>query len=139
MPTLLPQPWPSGPVVVSTPDVRLIFGMAGTSAVDLAKPLDVVERDRGLIETLVLGIDGLHAAEMQQCVKQHRGMAVRKDEAIAVGPDRIIGIEAQRILPKRVGHRRQRHRRAGMAGIGLLHGIHRQGANCVDAELVNCL
>ena len=116
---------------------QVIFGMAGASAADLPKPLDIVERDRGLIETLVFGIDGLHAAEMQQRVEQHRGMAIGKDEAIAVGPDRVIRIEAQKILPERVGHRRQRHRRAGMAGIGLLDGVHRQGANCVNALLVD--
>ena len=66
-------------------------------------------------------------------------MAVGKDEAIAVGPDRVIRIKAQKILPERVDHGRQRHRRAGMAGIGLLYGIHRQSANGVDAEFVNCL
>ena len=119
------------------PGGQVIFGMAGTFAADLPKPLDIVERDRGLIETLVFGIDGFHAAEMQQRVEQHRGMAIGKHEAIAIGPDRIIGIEAQKILPERIDHRRQRHRRAGMAGIGLLDGIHRQGANCVDALLVD--
>ena len=116
---------------------QVIFGMAGAFAADLPKPLDIVERDRGLIETLVFGIDGFHAAEMQQRVEQHRGMAIGKDEAIAVGPDRVIRIEAQKILPERVGHRRQRHRRAGMAGIGLLYGVHRQSANCVNALLVD--
>ncbi len=94
---------------------QVIFGMAGAFAAELPKPLDIVERDRGLIEMLILCIDGLHAGEMQQRVEQHRGMAIGKNEAIAVGPDRIIWIEAQKILPKRVGHRRQRHRRAGMA------------------------
>ena len=33
---------------------QVIFGMAGTFAAELPKPLDVVERDRGLAETLVL-------------------------------------------------------------------------------------
>ena len=115
---------------------QVIFRMAGAFAADLPKPLDIVERDRGLIETLIFGIDGFHAAEMQQRVEQHRGVAIGKNEAIAVGPDRVIWIEAQKILPKRVDHRRQRHRRAGMAGIGLLNGVHRQRANCIDAKLV---
>ena len=116
---------------------QVIFRMAGAFAAELAEPLDVVERDRGLAETLVFGIDGLHAGEMQERVEQHRGMAVGQHEAVAIGPDRIVRIEAQKMLPERVGHRRQRHRRAGMAGIGLLHGVHRQGADGVDAELVD--
>ena len=113
---------------------QVIFGMTRASAADLPKPLDVVERDRGLTETLVFGIDRLHAAEMQQRVEQHRGMPIGQHEAVAVRPDRIVGIEAQKILPKRIGHRRQRHRRAGMTGIGLLYGIDRECADGVDAS-----
>ena len=63
-------------------------------------------------------------------------MAVGKDEAIAVRPDRIVRIEAQKSLPECVDHRRQRHRRAGMAGIGLLHGVHRKCANGIDAKII---
>ena len=63
---------------------------------------------------------------MQHRVEQHRGVPVGQHEAIAVRPDRILGIEAQKVLPQRVSHRRHRHRRAGMARIGLLHRIHRE-------------
>jgi hypothetical protein len=49
----------------------VIFGVTGASAVDLPKTLDIVERDRGLIEALIFCIDGLHTAEMQQRVEQH--------------------------------------------------------------------
>ena len=117
---------------------QVVFGMAGAFAAELPKPLDIVERDRGLAETLVFGIDGFHAAEMQHRVEQHRGMAIGKNEAIAIWPDRIVRIEAQKVLPDGVDHRRQCHRRAGVAGIGLLHGVHRQRANCIYALLVNC-
>ena len=86
---------------------QVIFGMAGAFAAELPKLLDVVERDRGLAEMLIFGVDGLHTAEMQQCVEQHRGMAVGQHEAVAIGPDRIVWIEAQKILPQRIGHRRQ--------------------------------
>ena len=41
-------------------------------------------------------------------------MPRREHEAIAVGPDRVIRIEAQVLLPEAVGHGRQRHRRSGM-------------------------
>ena len=46
-----------------------------------------------------------------------------KHEAIAIGPDRDRGIVLQKFLPKRIGHRRQGHGRAGVAGIGFLHSI----------------
>ena len=47
-------------------------------------------------------------------------MADREHEAVAVRPDRIGGVEAQEPpVPQRVADRRQAHRRAGMAGIGL--------------------
>ena len=45
---------------------QVIFRMAGALAAELAEPLDVVERDRGLAEPLVFRVDGLDAGEMQQ-------------------------------------------------------------------------
>ena len=50
MPTLVATPWPSGPVVVSTPRGQAVFGMAGSLAVELAKFFDVVERERQLAQ-----------------------------------------------------------------------------------------
>ena len=95
MPTLVAQPCPNGPVVVSTPEVSPIFGMARAFAVELAKPLDVVQSDRQSARSFVLGVESLDPGEMQHRVKQHRGMAGRQDEAVAVRPGRILGIEAQ--------------------------------------------
>ena len=115
-----------------------ILGMARALAAELAEPLDIVERDRRLAERLVLGIDRLDAGQMQHGVQQHRRVAVGEHEAVAVRPDRIVRVETQKVLPQRIGHRRQRHRRAGMARIGLLHGVHRQGADGVDAKPVEC-
>ncbi len=46
MPTLFAAPCPSGPVVVSTPEVQPYSGWPGRPAVELAEVLDVVERDR---------------------------------------------------------------------------------------------
>jgi hypothetical protein len=50
-------------------------------------------------------------------------MAGRQHEAVAIRPDRVIGIEAQEALPETVDDRRQRHRRPRMAGVGLLYGV----------------
>ena len=69
---------------------------------------------RQLAEPLVLRVDRLHAGQVQHRVEQHRRVAHRQHEAIAVRPDRIVGIEAQELLPETVGHRRHRHRRARM-------------------------
>ena len=55
---------------------QVIFGMAGTLAAKLAKPLDVVECDRGLAEPFIFRVDSFYPGEMEHGVKQHRGMAV---------------------------------------------------------------
>ena len=118
------------------PHGRAIFGMSRAFAVKLPEPLDVVERDRELTIRFVLGARLFHATEMEQRIKQHRGMAVGEHEAISIGPAWIVGIEAQKALPKRVDHRRQRHGRAGMSGFGLLHGVHRECADGIYAKLI---
>ena len=93
----------------------------------------------GLADHLVVGVDGAHVGEVEQRVEQHRGVPGREHEAVAVGPDRVGGVEAQEALPERVGDRRQRHRRPGMARVGLLDRVDRQRADRVDAELVDVL
>jgi hypothetical protein len=64
-------------------------------------------------------------------------MAVREDEAITIGPDGIIRIEAQDAIPDRIDQRSERHRRAGVSGFGLLHRVDRKCANGVDAKLID--
>jgi hypothetical protein len=55
MPTPLPKPWPSGPVVL---------GMPGRATAELAELLDVVERE-------------VVAGEIEQAVEEHRAVAGR--------------------------------------------------------------
>ncbi len=114
----------------------VIFGMAGCLAVELAEAADVVEGDRRRAQPLVVGIHGAGLGEEQRRPQQHRGVAVGQHEAVAVGPDRVLGVEAHDPVPQRVDQRRQRHRRAGMAGLRLLDRIDRQGADAVDRQLV---
>ena len=116
---------------------QVIFGMAGAFAVDLPEALDVLQRHGELAKRLVLGVDRLGAREMQQRIEQHRRMTGRQHEAVAVGPDRILRIEAQELLPQAVGDGRQGHRRPGMAGVCLLNRVNGQRANGVDAEFVD--
>ena len=119
MPTALAKPWPSGPVVVSIPRAWPIFRMAGGARPELAEILDVLER-----HVLIAG-------EIEQGIEQHRAMAGRQHEAVAVWPVRRRGIEFQEPGEQ---HRREigrPHRQPGMTGIGLLDRIHGQGPNGV--------
>ncbi len=112
-----------------------VFGMSGRDAVDRAELLDVIEADRRFVGD-ASALQTAHPRQMQQRIKQHRGMPGREHEAVAVGPKRIGGVVAQELLPQRVDDRGKRHRRSGMTGIRLLHGVDGQGANGIDAELI---
>ena len=65
-----------------------ILRMAGAGGAELAEALDVVDRRPGV------------AGQMKERVDQHRAMAGRKDEAVAVGPARIGGIVLEIIGPQ---------------------------------------
>ena len=84
----------------------VILGVPRRLAVDLTEAADVVERHRRPPEPLVIGIHGARPGEMQDGPEQHRGMAVREHESIAVGPDRILRIESHHAVPQRVHERR---------------------------------
>ncbi len=64
-------------------------------------------------------------------------MTVGEHEAVAVGPVGIRGIMAEDPGEQDVGQRGQGHSRTGMAGVGMLGGVHRQAADHVDAELLH--
>src|SRR6516162_8707971 len=66
-------------------------------------------------------------------------MAVRQDEAIAIWPDRVLWIEAHDLVPDNVDQRRERHRRARMAGLRLLDCIDGKRADRIDRELIELL
>ena len=59
-------------------------------------------------------------------------MAHRQHEAVAVGPDGVLRVEAQEALPQGISHGSHGHGRARVAGVGLLHCVHRQGADGGD-------
>ena len=114
----------------------VILGVPRSLAVELAEVSDVVEGDRGLSQPLVVGVHGPGPGEMEDGPEQHRGVAVREHEAVAIGPDRISRVEAHHAVPERVDQWGERHRRAGMSGLCLLDGIDREGADGVDAQLI---
>ena len=83
MPTALASPWPSGPVVVSMPGVTKFSGWPGV--------IEPSWRKRLISSIVIFSI----AEEMEQRVEQHRAVAGREHEAVAVGPFRIGRIEFQ--------------------------------------------
>ena len=101
-----------------------VFGMTRRLRTDLAEILDLVDR-----HVLVAG-------EVEQRIKQHRAMASRQDEAVAVGPVRLPGIEFQEAREQHGGDVGGAHRQARMAGIGLLHGIHGKEADRIGHPVV---
>ena len=101
-----------------------ILRMAGRRRAELAEFLDLVERH------------GLVAQQVQQRIDQHRAVAGREHEAVAVGPGRIGRIEFEHL---REQHRRDvggAHRQTGMARFGLFHRVHRERANGVGHAIV---
>ena len=113
-----------------------VFRMPGRDAVELAEIFDVIEAHCGKISD-ALPVDAPHLGQVQQRIEQHRGMAGRQHEAVAVGPQRIGRVVAQKLLPQRIGDRRNAHRRAGMARLRLLHGVDGQCADGIDTQPVD--
>ena len=66
-------------------------------------------------------------------------MAGGEHEAVAVEPVRVRRVVLHLVRVELVGHGRQRHRRARVAGVGLLHPVHREGADGVDRQRLRCV
>ena len=76
-----------------------IFGMPRRLRSELPEILDVLQAHRGLAGRLAVPINLFDAGEVQQRVEQHRGMADREHEAVAIGPIRFVGIGAEKLAP----------------------------------------
>jgi len=111
--------------------------MTWTLAVELTKPLQIVERDRRRTEPLIFLVDRFDTGQVQHRIEQGRGVAGGQHKAVAVRPDWILGIEAQEILPQRVDDRSHRHRCPRMAGFCRLNRIDAQRADGVYRDLVD--
>ena len=66
-------------------------------------------------------------------------MPRREDEAVAVGPVRVRRVVPHRARVEHVGERGEAHRRPGVTRVRLLHGVDRERADRVDAQLVERL
>ena len=100
-----------------------VLRVAGARRVELAEALDLVERD-------------VVARQVERRVEQHRRVPAGEHEAVAARPVGRLGRVAHDARVEQVGDRRQRHRRARVARVRLLDGVHRQRADGVDAQLV---
>ena len=123
MPTALPTPWPSGPVVVSTPGVWLHLGVARGQRAPGAQRLEV-----GELQAV--------AGEVELDVEGEAGVAHRQHEAVAADPVRVARVVLQPLLEEQVGGGRHAHRGAGVAVADLLDGVHREHARGVDRPAV---
>ena len=115
----------------------MILGVPRGFAVELTEVTDIVEGNRRVTESFVIGIHRLGAGEMEHRPEQHRGVTVREHEPIAVGPDRVLRVEAHDAVPDGVDQRGERHRCAGVPGLGLLDRVNRKCADRIDAQLID--
>ncbi len=114
-----------------------VLRVTRADAVHLAESLEIVERHRGLADLVTLLVDPFDPGQVDQRIEQHRGMAAGQHEAIPVRPGGILWVVAEEPRPQGVGDRRQAHGRAGVAGVGLLHRVDREGPDRVDGDLVD--
>ena len=63
------------------------------------------------------------AVEMEQRIQQHRAVARRQDEAVAVRPFRVLCVVVHVVCPEFVCNGSCAEGQAGMAGICLLDGV----------------
>ena len=101
-----------------------VLRMAGRLRAPLAEALELLERE-------------VVAGEMERGVLEDAGVAGREDEAVAVRPVRVGRVVPHHPPVEQVGERRKRHRGAGMAGVRLLHAVHRERADRVDRKLLD--
>jgi hypothetical protein len=76
------------------------------------------------------------ARQMQHGILQRTGVAIGQDEAIAIDPRRIRRTVRHSVGPQDVRHGRAAHGSAGMARIGRLRLIRRNGADRIDTALL---
>jgi hypothetical protein len=99
-----------------------VLRMAGAGRAELPEALQVVDR-RPLV-----------AGEVEQRVDQHRAVAGREHEAVAVRPGGILRIVLEIFGEQHGGGVGHAHRHAGMARIRRLDRIHRKGADGVGEQ-----
>ena len=95
------------------------LGMSGRARAPLPELLQILDRE-------------VVAAKMQARVEQHRGVAAREHETVAIRPVRCRRVVAEMAGEQPIGERGEAHGRAGMARFRPLDGIDREKADGVD-------
>ena len=95
------------------------LGVTGRARPPLPELPQVVERE-------------VVAREVQRGVLEDAGMPGREDEPVPAGPVRVGRVVPHHVAVEEIRERRECHCRAGVAGIRLLHGVHRERPNRVD-------
>ena len=95
------------------------FRMTRGLGAKLAKALQLVERE-------------IVAGDVEQAVEQSRTVAGGENEAIAIRPLRILGVEVHELGEEDVGHGGGAERQTGVAGVCGLHRVDGEDAESVD-------
>ncbi len=112
------QPLPQRPGGSLDAGRQVQLRVAGRQAAPLAEVHQVFQRQ-------------VVAGQVQQAIEQHGAVPGRQQEAVAVEPPRIAGVELHELRPQNDGGVGHAHRQTGVAALGLLHRIHRQAADDV--------
>ena len=123
MPTALPRPWPSGPVVVSTPAVCPCSGWPGVS-----EPHCRSASGRPAPARTRPGTAGCRGSGCE-CPQD----STNRSRPASRGSRRVV---PHHPLEQQVGGGGQAHRGTGVAVAGLLHGVHREYPDRVDRAAV---
>ncbi len=97
-------------------DCEVILGVTSRAITELSEIPD-------LLDAQVI------AGQICDRIQKHRTVPVRQHESVAVRPHRVTRVVAEKIAPQNLRDVGHSHRHAGVAGIGLLDGIHGQRAN----------
>ena len=100
-----------------------IFRMSGRPAPPLAKGLNVLEAE-------------IVARQEKHRVQEHGPMPGREHHPVPVRPLRVRRVVPEVARPERVGDRGRPHGKAGMPGLGALHGVNGEKTDGIDALLL---
>ena len=112
------------------PERMAVFRVAGGLGAGLTERLQVSERQ---------AVAAADAGQIEQGIEQHRAVAGRQYEAVAVGPFRVGGVELEDVAEQHRGEVRRAHGQAGMTAFGLLDRVDRQEADRVRHRVVRDL
>ncbi len=124
IPTALATPWPSGPVVTSTPLVCAYSGMTRGLRSPDSQRLDVVEFEP-------------EAAEVELDVQRQAGVSTGQHESVPPRPVGVARVVSHHLLEQQVRDWGKAHRGARMAVADVLHGIGGQHTYGVDSLRVD--